>query len=47
MPNKVNESEVKETMLSTFSGNFCLDQVKKPMLKLTITNVPNDMTDKN
>ena len=23
VPNKVNESEVKETLMSTFSGNFC------------------------
>ena len=25
VPNKLNESEVKETLMSTFSGNFCLD----------------------
>ena len=31
--------------MSFFSGNFCLDDLKKLMPKLTITNVPNDMTD--
>ena len=29
VPTKVNESEVKEKLMSTFSGNFCLDEVKK------------------
>ena len=29
VPNKVNGSEVKETLMSTFSGNSCLDEVKK------------------
>ena len=43
--NKVNESEVKETLTSTFSGNFCLDEVKKLLSEITITIVPNDMTD--
>ena len=43
--NKVNESEVKETLMSTFSGNICLDELKKLVSKVTITNVPNDMTD--
>ena len=28
---KVNESEVKEKLMFTFSGNFCLDEVKKLM----------------
>ena len=37
--------KVKETLMSTFSGNFYLDEVKKIMPKITITNVPNDMTD--
>ena len=31
--------------MSTFSGTLCLDEVKKLMPKITITNVPNDMTD--
>ena len=31
VPTKVNESEVKETLMSTFSGNFCLDEVKKTL----------------
>ena len=42
--NKENESEVKETLMPTFSGNFCLDEAKNFMLKITITNVPKDMT---
>ena len=29
VPNKLNESEVKEILMSTFSANFCLDNVKK------------------
>ena len=29
VPHKVNESEVKETLMPTFSGNFCLDEIKK------------------
>ena len=45
MPNKVSKGEVKETLLSTFSCNFCLDEVKKLMPKIKITNVPNNMTD--
>ena len=46
VPNKENESEVKETFMSTFSDNFCLVEVKKLIPKITITNVQNDMTDK-
>ena len=45
VPEKVNESEVKERLMSTFSGNFRLDEVKKLMPIITITNVPNDMTE--
>ena len=33
VPNKENESEVKETLMSNFSGNFCLYVVKKLMPK--------------
>ena len=29
VPNKVNQSEVKETLMSKFSGNSRLDEVKK------------------
>ena len=43
--NKVNESEVKDTFMSTFSGNICLDEVKKRIPRITIADVPNDMTD--
>ena len=28
---KKNESEVKETLMSSLSGNFCLDEVKKTL----------------
>ena len=31
--------------MSTVSDNFCLDIIKKLMPKITITKVPNDMTD--
>ena len=27
--NKVSKNEVKETLMSTFCDNFCLDEVKK------------------
>ena len=33
VPNKENKNEVQETLMSIFSGNFCLDEVKKLMLK--------------
>ena len=39
--NKLNGSEVKETLMSTFSDNFCLEKL---IPRITITNVPNDMT---
>ena len=45
VPHKGNESEAKETLMSTFSGHFCLDEVKKLLPKITMTNVPNDMID--
>ena len=44
VPNKVNESGVKEKLMSTFSVKFCLDRVKKLMPKITITYVPNNMS---
>ena len=28
VPKKVNESEVKEALMSSSSGNFCLDEEK-------------------
>ena len=31
--------------MSICSGSFCLDEVKKLMPKITITNALNDMTD--
>ena len=46
VPNRVNESEVKENLMSTSSGNFCLREVKKRMPKITITNAPNNTTEK-
>ena len=32
--------------MSSFSGNFCLDEAEKLMLKITNTNVPKDMSEK-
>ena len=29
IPNKVNENEVEKTLMSTISGSFCLDEIKK------------------
>ena len=46
LPNKVKESEVEETLMSIFSHNFCLDEVKKLMPKIKLTNVSTDMIDK-
>ena len=44
--NKVNEIGIKGKLMSSFSGNFSLDEVKKKLVpNILIINVPSDMID--
>ena len=45
IPNTECQSEVKNSLLNTFSDNFCFEENKKIMPKITVTGVPVDMSD--